>query len=297
MVDMDNQDKYDIDLDKLVNHESDKLQIAREERVQKKKYEAERRDIQKRKKDIINSEKKKIEEAEIRKQVRRELQEDIAKRHADECGIEFNEDGTINENVTVKGKAEHEVEVDPRLNIIPSSLHCRSHSATMRNKYDDEIFQTKQNQKYSDRKISDYIETMFVFFDIEPYYETIKEYTDKNGIKHVDRVMQPNDLPLFSKYGFEMGLTSDDIKELCNQYPRFKNAYELCHQKQEEILATNMLLGLYTSNTSVFAAKNLINWKNDSSVDTKDGAEIGRLLNAVLASANENKFIDSDKDK
>lgn len=234
---------------------------------------------------IKEREKKKIRDSKIRRKVRKELLD------------EDDEEEKIlrTEEIKVKGKANGDFNIeDPRVHVIPSKLYCKNATTSEQNQYDETWFKSKATEKYSNQKITQYISIMFMIFDIEPYYEVTKTIKDKSGIK-TETELRPNDLPLFSKFGFETGLTKSEIQHLYEGNSRFAQAYDMCLEKQEQILITNMLLGLYGSNASAFTAKNLLGWKSEESVDVTGKLDVANLINRVISDTRVEDFmVDED---
>jgi len=275
-------------------------------------------DAIKRKKSITAEEKarmeiierqRKIREDEIRKAedivMRKRIREQIKKEYMpDEKDKKQDDKVTTEEIVSITGKAKDKFDTDPRSHLIPSIMYGKGildkkHAVAI----DDEQFELSCSIKFSESKVSEYINKMIEYFDIEPYCEienkVVTRDDDGNIIseKIVGYETRPNRLPLFSRFGFKVGLTSDDINKLKRENKRFEQAYKLCVQMQEYILVTNMLLGLYGSNTSIFTAKNLIGWKNESNVDLSGNIDMGTLLERVMENNDDDKFIEEKDEK
>jgi len=236
------------------------------------------------------NERKRMETADQQREIRKRLREDRRQATEERLTADYEEkqhriinaDESI-EIVRAEGKANWEVEEDPRMAVIPSALLCPGEDRAQRTNFDNIQFAINQESKFLEDRISDYIAVMIDFFDREPYYEKETALIDKNGTTSYKVETIPNDLPTFSEFGFAVGLSSDDIEILKTSSPRFNHAYKLCQEKMEFILSTNMLQGLYASQASTFAAKNLLGWRNETSVNIDGNVGIGEILEGIIA--------------
>jgi len=253
-------------------------EIPHKQKLNRKEFEEQRREIRER-------EKRKFIDQSIVRQERAE-----AKKEKEEKYLRVTEIDEIN-------KAEREFAIDPREYVVPSVIYHRGETGNRRNEFDDVQFDIREREKFGEHKISHYIDVMFDFFDITPYYEKKITIRDKNTVK-VDTQHCPNDFPTFYQYGYELGLTLEDIEKLREMYPRFNHAYKLCEANQQRILVINMLNGLYKSQTAIFLAKTLFGWKIDEKEEETGETELRRLIKKITTSKEEDdEFIVSMKPK
>ncbi len=241
----------------------------------------------------------KMSDDAFRKIVKTEMVELVKNTLGESVEIERILDADINEIIEEHcvGKAPKPVDLNPRVHVIPSKVYNKDSDLQLGREesliIDNDQFDVKLKERFRDDMITEYIDIMFTMFDIDPYYEREKKIKGKNGQVMYERETVPNDLPLFSEFGFRAGLTEADIDTLKKGNERFAHAYEMCREKQEYILVTNMLLGLYRSQPGVFAAKNLLGWRNEDRVDVTGKLDMSSIINDVVRS-NDDDFVDED---
>jgi len=244
---------------------------------------------------IKTQETRKIEESYLRKRIRTQLEE----RYRDVNTEGKSDDETIR---IVINKAHDDFKIDPRSQIIPSKLCKKNIDSESAVAIDEEQFKIARGRVFNSEVVSDYIEELLNYFDIEPYSEVIikSSSNNKNDEDDIESVnikstkLEPNNLPMFSKWAFKVGLTLKDIETLYSMYPRFAHAYDMCKEMQEYILVTNMLLGLYKSSTSIFVAKNILSWKGDDSSDLMEKFDMNSLMEKVMSNSEGNNFMNNN---
>jgi hypothetical protein len=70
-----------------------------------------------------------------------------------------------------------------------------------------------------------------------------------------------NALPLFEKFAWEQGITMNTLYSWTQANPVFLGAYELCRQKQKEMLIEGGMLGAYKENFTKFICTNMTDLK------------------------------------
>ncbi len=112
-----------------------------------------------------------------------------------------------------------------------------------------------------------YCKEMIAFFDIPLYYEVketvfMKDGSHKDTIRHV-----PNALPLIGKFAASIGFTAQALRDWREKHPEFDEAYSISKAHQKSMLINNGLNRLFDSVFSIFAAKNMIGWRDKTEVD------------------------------
>lgn len=98
-----------------------------------------------------------------------------------------------------------------------------------------------------------YCEEIVEFFS-GPAYVALPS---KNGIQ-----LFGNDLPLLSSFAARIGVHRDTLHEWAEKFPDFSDALKRAKDLQEQMLVTNGLKGLYNPSFAVFAAKNILGWRD-----------------------------------
>ncbi len=278
-------DEHEVDLEKRLIEEAAIIEHRKEIQHDKNERAELRKETEIRKEQIIAQERIRLKEDQLRKDTRAELRE--------EAGL--NKVSTIENRFVEKiediGKAESRQKTEALLKLASSTVHGGSLSMKERVALDSSQFEIKQKEALSEKKITDYIKKLFEIFDIEPYHQHKKTITDQKGTRVITELI-PNPLPQFSRFRFEAGLTRDEMEQLRNKYERFNHAYEMCKEMQEYILVTNMTMGLYTSQPSIFTSKNLLGWRNEDKVDVSGQLNLGTLIKEIMDGNQETKLDD-----
>ena len=111
---------------------------------------------------------------------------------------------------------------------------------------------------------AEFCDELLQFFNIAAF--TVTEVQKKDG--SVTLLETANELPTFAAFAKKLGTTCAQLRAWEAQYPAFGQACEQARDQQSNILLQNSLRGNYASSFAVFAAKNLLGWK-----DEKDNAE------------------------
>lgn len=232
---------------------------------------------------------KRAQEAILRKKFRSDARQEIEEKVFEHLiGAQV---PTEEKDQPKEERQSRDFEYDARDYVAPSINDCPKGSREQRTKYDDLRFKHHKTNRFNDDRVSDYIAIMMEYFDVEPYRQEVETIMTKGGTMTSKPVTKANDLPLFSEFGFKAGLTKSDIEELKSRSERFAHAYELCVEKQEQVLVTNMLMGLYGPQASTFTAKNLLGWRNDSQIEMTADFDINQVMQDVQKSNNDEDFM------
>ena len=96
---------------------------------------------------------------------------------------------------------------------------------------------------------------------------TITEIQKRDG--SISTIETASELPTFAAFAKRINVTCAQLRAWEEKYPAFKYACEQARDRQGNILIQNSLRGNYASSFAVFAAKNLLGWK-----DGRDSAEV-----------------------
>jgi hypothetical protein len=118
-----------------------------------------------------------------------------------------------------------------------------------------------------------YCKLIIKYFDLEPY--TIKR-VEAFGKKFDKKV--PSDLPLLCGFAAKIDVDRDTLKEWAKVHPEFSAAYKKAKELQEKLLVVNTMNGSYNPAFAIFAAKNILGWRDkvehsgniDSNIKTDD---------------------------
>ena len=104
----------------------------------------------------------------------------------------------------------------------------------------------------------------------EEFCDALVEYYDKEPVTDG----KPTDLPVVVGFCRTIGISKDTFYAWVKKYDTFSDAYKKAQTMQEHILITNGLAGRYDKTFAIFAAKNLIGWKDKQEVDLNAGISI-----------------------
>ena len=120
-----------------------------------------------------------------------------------------------------------------------------------------------------------YCQDIIKWFDVEPY----RELVDQNGKVY----LMPSKCPTLAGWCGKMRSSRSTLHEWVANHPDFSDAYKICKEMQEEKLIQGGMSGAYATAFSVFAAKNVIGWRDkqpDEVVQEQKPIEI-RIVKAV----------------
>jgi len=100
----------------------------------------------------------------------------------------------------------------------------------------------------------EYCQKITQYFDIKPYVKK-------------DKTLKANDLRFLSKFARSIHVTHDTLLEWTKVYPEFSEAFKKAKALQMEHLVTNGLRGLFNTTFAIFAAKNMIGWRDSRDLE------------------------------
>ena len=123
----------------------------------------------------------------------------------------------------------------------------------------------------------EYCQELIDYFNIDHVRGINKETKDGRIVE----VIVGNSLPLLTGFANKIGVVRSTLYLWANETnedgtlknPEFSNAYARAKEMQEDMLVSNALNGMYDTKFAVFAAKNMIGWRDKQEIDhsSKDG--------------------------
>lgn len=111
-----------------------------------------------------------------------------------------------------------------------------------------------------------YCDEIIEYFDIPPYKDV--KVTITKGDTIVDKIERlPNDLPTLAKFAANINVDRDTIHQWTKDHPEFSDAYKKAKVLQEHHLVTCGLNSLYNGPFAIFAAKNIIGWRDKQDIE------------------------------
>jgi hypothetical protein len=100
------------------------------------------------------------------------------------------------------------------------------------------------------------------YFTREPWVETERTITRRDGQTVTEMVRLPAELPTLAGFACVIGVHRDTLNEWQRKYPDFSDAVKKAKDQQERILVANGLCGLYEGPFGIFTAKNILGWRD-----------------------------------
>jgi hypothetical protein len=133
---------------------------------------------------------------------------------------------------------------------------------------------TKKKKKHAGGRPSkynpQYCEEIIRFFS-PPFYETKvlekgHSYHKTGEIKSEweKKTEVPKPLRFFSAFARKIGVADDTLTEWTHKHPEFSVAYKVAKKLQEEHLVACALQNQFQSSFSIFTAKNILGWRDES---------------------------------
>lgn len=125
------------------------------------------------------------------------------------------------------------------------------------------------------------IDKMFAFFERYPKTRTLLEtyYTKTGEVREVEKEIA-NTPPRFSQFARSIGVTTRRLKLWKKLHVGFAHAYEECEEIAKEFYIDNGLMGHYSSQFAIFAAKNETNMK-DKTITEKHTLDVNKFLDKL----------------
>ncbi len=90
----------------------------------------------------------------------------------------------------------------------------------------------------------------------------------------VRREVVTTELPTFAGFAVSIGVYKEVLEVWAARYPEFSRAMDIAKSWQENILVVNGLAGRYNTSFSMFAAKNLIGWRERFEVEASGDVNV-----------------------
>jgi hypothetical protein len=132
----------------------------------------------------------------------------------------------------------------------------------------------------------EFIQLLKDYFDVEPYREVEKKIVTKQGDVIEIPTDVANDFPTLAGFAVSIGIHRETIREWAHEkdehgnlkHPDFSAAYKMASEVQEHFLITNGLKGLTNPAFSIFAAKNILKWRDNQPGELDRKVEMGGKL-------------------
>lgn len=109
-----------------------------------------------------------------------------------------------------------------------------------------------------------FAEQLLAYFDVEACEFEIVE----NSKGDMCRVAKPASLPTLAGFACKIGVHRETLLNWSEVHREFFDALKMAKDHQERILVENGLMGGYDKSFAIFTAKNLIDWRDKSEVNT-----------------------------
>lgn len=114
---------------------------------------------------------------------------------------------------------------------------------------------------------SEYCQRLIEFFDKPPYEEKTKTIATKSGPVEIN-YEAPTDFPTISSFAISIGVSRDTLYEWTKKHQEFSDTFKRAKDFQERYLTINGLKGLIQGNFGIFTAKNVIDWRDKSEIES-----------------------------
>ena len=112
-----------------------------------------------------------------------------------------------------------------------------------------------------------YCQGVVDFFNVDPVKVLIETYTYKDGTTKTKEIEVPCEIPLISDYAVSIDVSRETLHEWKRVHTEFSDAYKKAKEIQRGILVKLALKGLYNPGFSIFAAKNMIGWRDKKEIE------------------------------
>ena len=131
----------------------------------------------------------------------------------------------------------------------------------------------------------EYCQQLIDYFSIEPL-EVIREQeiTGTEGGKYVSRRL-PQRFPWFEGFARKIGVHRNTLKNWCDEYPEFAEAYDTAKDLQREFLVDIGLSGATSASFAIFTMKNVCGWRDERDLKLKKAKEEGDIDDDELKAA------------
>lgn len=137
----------------------------------------------------------------------------------------------------------------------------------------------------------EYCDEIIAYFDVEPFTLVEREIVKKDGSVEVREVKEPVSLPTLAGFAVKLKVCKDTLHEWSRQHKEFSDAVKKAKACQERILVENGINGGYNTVMSIFALKNLADWKDktEQAITGADGGELKTTLTIKFENPPESK--------
>ena len=124
----------------------------------------------------------------------------------------------------------------------------------------------------------EYCEQLIEYFSQPSTRVEYKETYFKGELSSRTPILLPNEYPTFEMFAAKIGVTTETLRNWCNDHPRFKDSYARAKELQLAKLTSNAMTGLYNPLYAKFEAVNNHNKKDKQEVDTNLSGGVATVL-------------------
>lgn len=122
----------------------------------------------------------------------------------------------------------------------------------------------------------EYCQLLLEHFDREPYTEKEVRIEKRDGTVEYRREKEANPLPTLASFAVKIKVNQGTLYDWARKNAEFAESIKDALDNQQRILVENGLSNLYAQPMTIFALKNLANWKDKQDIELtgKDGGPI-----------------------
>lgn len=120
----------------------------------------------------------------------------------------------------------------------------------------------------------EYSEEIVKYFKKNPPFEIVKHIEGKGKKERVWEEKVVHDLPLLQDFAHEIGVCKDTILAWAEEHEEFSGALKKAKAIQEKFFVVNGLRNNWNTTFAIFAAKNVIGWRDVKELTGKDGGPL-----------------------
>lgn len=119
----------------------------------------------------------------------------------------------------------------------------------------------------------EYCSMLIEHFSKDPYEIKLVKKVTKSGDVIEENIIIPSDFPTLASFAIELGVSRDTLYEWSKVHKEFSYAYNRGKDFQERYLTINGLKGLLQGNFAIFTAKNVIDWRDKTEIETNQNIQ------------------------
>ena len=124
------------------------------------------------------------------------------------------------------------------------------------------------SKKYDERFCEEIVTFFLDMKDVNPEIVYEERYKDGELVSKIPKMVLPPKFPTFELFAAKIGVTHKTLRNWCEMYPRFSEAYDIAKNIQLGISKVGGMLKYYDSNFSKFLLSNDHGMSDKSVTDT-----------------------------